>query len=85
MLGFTVPLFVLLGVEALLALLLLGPRSIASPALLLCKATRSSVRLAPGGRSLTMITSAEHSSMPGLGASEQHDAPWRPRGGAQAW
>jgi hypothetical protein len=45
MLGFTVPLFVLLGIEALLALLLLGPRSFASPALLLCKATRSSVRL----------------------------------------
>lgn len=45
MLGFTVPLFVLLGIEALLALLLLGPRSFAAPALLLCKATRSSVRL----------------------------------------
>ena len=44
MLGFTVPLFVLLGIEALLALLLLGPRSFAAPALLLCKATRSSVR-----------------------------------------
>ena len=46
MLGFTVPLFVLLGIEALLALLLLGPRSFAAPALLLCKATRSSVRFA---------------------------------------
>lgn len=44
MLGFTVPLFVLLGIEGLLALLLLGPRSLAAPALLLCKATQSSVR-----------------------------------------
>ena len=44
MLGFTVPLFVLLGMEALLALLLLGPRSLAAPALLICKATRGSVR-----------------------------------------
>lgn len=44
MLGFTVPLFVLLGIESLLALLLLGPRSLAGPALFLCKSTRSSVR-----------------------------------------
>lgn len=44
MLGFTVPLFVLLGIEALLGLLLLGPRSLAAPALLICKSTRSSVR-----------------------------------------
>lgn len=43
MLGFTVPLFMLLGIESLLALLLLGPRSLAGPALLLCKSTRSSV------------------------------------------
>lgn len=43
MLGFTVPLFVLLGIESLLALLLLGPRSFAAPALLICKSTRSSV------------------------------------------
>lgn len=42
MLGFTVPLFVLLGIESLLALLLLGPRSFAAPALLICKSTRSS-------------------------------------------
>ena len=43
MLGFTVPLFILLGIEATLALLLLGPRSLAAPALLACRATRTSV------------------------------------------
>ncbi len=47
MLGFTVPLFVLLGFESLLALLLLGPRSLAGPALFLCKSTRSSVPALP--------------------------------------
>ena len=43
MLGFTVPLFILLGFESLLALLLLAPVSIARPVLLLARASRTSV------------------------------------------
>lgn len=43
MLGFTVPLAVILAIESTLALLLLGPRATAAPALLLCRATKDSV------------------------------------------
>lgn len=43
MLGFTLPLAVILGMETILAMLLLGPRTTAAPALMLCKSTKSAV------------------------------------------
>ena len=43
MLGFGVPLAVLLGVESVAALLLLGPVSVAYPVILLARASKTSV------------------------------------------
>ena len=45
MLGFTVPLLVLLSVEALVALLLLAPKPLPKPAVYLCMSTKQSVGL----------------------------------------
>jgi len=43
MLGFTVPLFILLGFESVLALLLIGPISLARPVILFAKGSRTPV------------------------------------------
>lgn len=54
MLGFTLPLAIILGLESLLALLLLGPRATAGPALVLCRGTKTAVRPPPPPSALCM-------------------------------